>query len=535
MKKKIKARLNELTYRQYMALVYIVSKLDIEGEHAQKRGIKEVIGFDSDRMLQITLEALERKGFITFHGLDRNPLAEITEETEKNLSILSDRLLLSDEYVEYNDVKKQTLPITETKNHFKVTAPSFIDNDSLGYLNNSKRMVHRWSDFLEDYPPSLVWDKINEYGVTSANTVLDPFMGSGTTLVTAKLRNINAIGIDVNPVANFVTEVKTTWGVDLKKFKTEANAVISSLIEASPILDDVRMTTESLKNMDTMELHQWLKPRTQNDVAFTRERINEVEDERIKKLLLLALIVASRDASNVSFCPGTSFYPFRERPTFLDAFKNKCKEIYEDLLILAKINKNYGETTIFNADSRNLSTYIEPNSVDFILTSPPYPNDLEYTRQTRLELYLLGYVKNMKDVTEIKKSMVKGSTKLIYQDSSSAKYVEKFESVQEIVDALEKAFSDKKWGWDYPRMVKEYFGDIYIVLENVGEVLKEGGYALFVVGDQTYKKILIPVGEIMMELVQDLGFHSQRLETFRVRRSTLHSIPLKEEIVIFQK
>jgi len=340
MKKKIKARLNELTYRQYMALVYIVSKLDIEGEHAQKRGIKEVIGFDSDRMLQITLEALERKGFITFHGLDRNPLAEITEETEKNLSILSDRLLLSDEYVEYNDIKKQTLPITETKNHFKVTAPSFIDNDSLGYLNNSKRMVHRWSDFLEDYPPSLVWDKINEYGVTSANTVLDPFMGSGTTLVTAKLRNINAIGIDVNPVANFVTEVKTTWGVDLKKFKTEANAVISSLIEASPILDDVRMTTESLKNMDTMELHQWLKPRTQNDVAFTRERINEVEDERIKKLLLLALIVASRDASNVSFCPGTSFYPFRERPTFLDAFKNKCKEIYEDLLILAKINKN---------------------------------------------------------------------------------------------------------------------------------------------------------------------------------------------------
>jgi len=113
--------------------------------------------------------------------------------------------------------------------------------------------------------------------------------------------------------------------------------------------------------------------------------------------------------------------------------------------------------------------------------------------------------------------------------------VEKFESVQEIVDALEKAFSDKKWGWDYPRMVKEYFGDIYIVLENIGEVLKEGGYALFVVGDQTYKKILIPVGEIMMELVQDLGFHSQRLETFRVRRSTLHSIPLKEEIVIFQK
>ena len=82
-------------------------------------------------------------------------------------------------------------------------------------------------------------------------------------------------------------------------------------------------------------------------------------------------------------------------------------------------------------------------------------------------------------------------------------------------------------------MVKEYFGDIFVVLREAKKVLKEHGIAVFVVGDQTYKQILIPVGAIMSEIAEDLGYETKR-ETFRVRRSTLHNIPLKEEIVILK-
>ena len=526
-----KVKINKLTFRQYMALVYIFSKLNTKGEYPKKEEIKRVIGFSSDRMLQITLKALEEKGFIIFHGLNCNPMVEITEEAKKYSSVLVDKLFLTNRYVKYDDIKDKIGTIPK-KSYIKV-ATSFLELD-LDYLNNSKKIVHRWCDLLEDFPPSLVWSKFKEYKLAPGHIVLDPFAGSGTTLVTAKLLGIDAIGIDVNPVASFISEVKTTWDVDLQMFKKEADAIISALIKASGILDEVRITTKAFENMDTMELYQWLKPRTQNDVAFTKERINEVKDERIKKLLLLALIVAAREASNVSFCPGTTFYPFRKRPSFLDAFRNKCEEIYEDLFTLAKIDKDYGEITIFNADSRDIS-YIEPNSVDFILTSPPYPNDLEYTRQTRLELYLLDFVKNMEDIKKIKMKMVKGSTKLIYKDSCSAKYIKKFDSIQKIVEKLKRAFSDKKWGWDYPRMVEEYFGDLYIVLENIREVMREGGYALFVVGQQTYKKILIPTGLILAEMAKDLGFQDITVETFRTRRNTLHDIPLKEEIVAFRK
>lgn len=64
---------------------------------------------------------------------------------------------------------------------------------------------------------------------------------------------------------------------------------------------------------------------------------------------------------------------------------------------------------------------------------------------------------------------------------------------------------------------------------------KKGGYAEFVVGDQTYKKILIPVGKVMTEMAKKLNYSEFKLETFRIRRSTIHDIPLKEEIVTLRK
>jgi len=141
----------------------------------------------------------------------------------------------------------------------------------------------------------------------------------------------------------------------------------------------------------------------------------------------------------------------------------------------------------------------------------------------------------MDDIRDIKRRMVKGSTKLIFDDSDSAKYVKSFDSIQNVANMIGGALKDRNWGWDYPRMIREYFGDIYLTLLEIQKVLKEGKYALLVVGDQTYKNILIPVGQIICELANDLKFAWTGLETLRIRRSTMHSIPLKEEIVVLKK
>lgn len=141
----------------------------------------------------------------------------------------------------------------------------------------------------------------------------------------------------------------------------------------------------------------------------------------------------------------------------------------------------------------------------------------------------------MADVQKLKKRMIKGSTKLIYKEDNWGGYVKGFKSVQEVANQIEKALSDKNWGFDYPRMVKEYFGGMYVCLKEFYKVMKKGSYNLQVVGDQTYKKIVIPVGKIFVEMAKDIGYSDAHIELFRTRRSTTHDIPLPEEIVVLKK
>jgi len=84
-------------------------------------------------------------------------------------------------------------------------------------------------------------------------------------------------------------------------------------------------------------------------------------------------------------------------------------------------------------------------------------------------------------------------------------------------------------------MVREYFGDMYLVMKNFYPLMKTPSHFLLVVGDQTIKGVFIPVCDILIELAQDIGFRNCRKEEFRIRRSTGHDIPLPEDIVILEK
>ena len=529
-------KLGKLTFRQYLALSLIYTQQKMYKRYPSLNEIKEAIGFGTDRMLKITLSALEKKGFIDYNNDSK---IKIKEGVDNYSDLFYEPLILQDvKTINYEELIKKinNTEITEIKvrnSQIKIDQYLQIDNEQfIKNLNNEKEIFHRWSNYLQDFPPTLVWEKLKEFKINQGSIVLDPFAGSGTTMITSKMLGINSIGIDVNPVATFLTKSKTNWEVNVSDFKKTSEKLLSNLKTALKNLKNVKLRSDFLEDMGFIESHQWLKPKTQNAVAFVKESLKEMEQSSIKDLIKFAFVTAAVESSNVSFCPGTSFYPFRQRPEFYDAFLSKIKTMIEDLLLIQKGRIKYGDCTLYTEDCRKAPKFLEKEIVDFIITSPPYPNDLEYTRQTRLELFLLDYIRNLNDVQKIKRKMVKGSTKLIYKESNSASLVKDFESVQLIADKISQALNNKKWGWDYPRMVREYFGDIFLVLKEMKEVLKKNHFALFVVGDQTYKEILIPVGDILIEFAHYLEYNSASKEKFRIRNSTIHNIPLEEEIVI---
>ena len=89
-------------------------------------------------------------------------------------------------------------------------------NNAIQQLEDAR--VHDWYRFVLAYPDHLVSEMMNRFNVGRRHTVLDPFVGMGTTLVECKERGVNSVGIDANPVAAFATQVKTTWDIDLAEF-----------------------------------------------------------------------------------------------------------------------------------------------------------------------------------------------------------------------------------------------------------------------------------------------------------------------------
>lgn len=418
-------------------------------------------------------------------------------------------------------------------------------NDSLFYDNkysnsiiskyNNGGICHRWYNYLEDFPYYLIEEKIKEYNLNEKSLIVEPFAGSGTTNVTAKMFNIKSIGFDANPLMSFISKVKTTWNIDTTKFKEATVKISEQFLNNIHKIDVIEYQRDFLDNMPRKELNQWLSISLQNEVVLLKNYINTINDKNIRNLLLLAMSRSALDASFVSFCPGTTFYPFKEKDEFWDIFTDRVVDIYDDLVKFQEILSTYGESDIINDTCLNASHYLKNNSIDFLITSPPYPNDLEYTRQTRLELYLLDFVKNMDDVQKIKRKMIKGSTKLIFKESNSADLISNYSIVNEIADLIYQQTKNKNWGFDYPRMIREYFGDMYLCLKEFLPLMKNNSNFLLVVGDQTIKGIYIPVCDILIEMALDLGYSKATKELFRVRRSTGHNINLPEEIIILTK
>ena len=95
-------------------------------------------------------------------------------------------------------------------------------------LRPQDRAVHDWYRFVLSFPPHLVQDCLNRFGVGPACTVLDPFCGTGTTLAECKKLGVASVGIESNPMAHFASSVKVDWAADFNQLVNYAQTVASS-------------------------------------------------------------------------------------------------------------------------------------------------------------------------------------------------------------------------------------------------------------------------------------------------------------------
>jgi hypothetical protein len=240
--------------------------------------------------------------------------------------------------------------------------------------------------------------------------------------------------------------------------------------------------------------------------------------------------------SNLRFGPEVGVQKPKADVPVISNWLLEIEKIAGDLRLARE--RNYPNTKVYLADARSFNM-IEPNSIDAVITSPPYPNEKDYTRTTRLESVLLGFINSKEELREQKKRLVRSNTRGIYKGDDDDKWVAEFPEIQSIAEEIEKRRIElgKDSGFErlYPRATKLYFGGMAKHLSDLRKVLRPGAQLAYVVGDQaSYLRVMIRTGQILGDIAQKLGYELTGIDLFRTRLATATKEQLREEVVILR-
>jgi DNA modification methylase len=440
-------------------------------------------------------------------------------------------------------------PMHESPRVRRHTGSASPTNGNANKLDPLDRAAHDWYRFVLSYPPHLVRRYLDEFGLKSTDTVLDPFCGTGTTLVEAKKAGIRGVGLEINPFAHFASTVKLDWRVDASALKASANAIAEKVLRTlrrQGIHDDAFFA----RNADDLVLRELgedaakllltnsISPLPLHKTLVLLDALRALEQEPHYPHARLALANALvYKISNLHFGPEVGVGTPKPDVAVVAAWLNEIQKISADLSLLREGKRTL--CRVFNADARRIGEYVKPGTISAVITSPPYPNEKDYTRTTRLESVLLGFVNNKQELRGLKKGFVRSNTRGVYKEDDDDRWVANHVEINRIADAIEarRKELEKTSGFErmYARVAKLYFGGMARHLAELRPLLKPGAQLAYVVGDQaSYLRVMIRTGELLADIAQGLGYRLKRIDLFRTRLATASREQLREEVVVLE-
>ena len=328
--------------------------------------------------------------------------------------------------------------------------------------NNTNYLTHSIHPYPVKFPPQIPNNILLKFA-NDGDVVLDPFCGSGTTLVEARLLGYNSIGVDVNGLSTLLSKVKAT---PLSSEEIEQSVHFINCIEDNRELWSIDRPSIHVKQIEGLD--HWFQFNVAEELTFLLDRINTIDNGNVRDFLRIVvssiIVKVSNQESDTRFAASNKNIP--DLFTF-DLFITRSKKYLKLIQEFSrKINKK-STLTLYNADSRNLAM-LESESIDLIITSPPYANTYDY--------YL--YHKFRKRWLDIDV---------------------KFAQNNEIGSRRE--FSSLKHPAD------QWTKDLLLCVREMHRLLKPNKHAFLVIGDSIINKKLIKIDEIIQDMAPIVGFH----------------------------
>ncbi len=405
---------------------------------------------------------------------------------------------------------------------------------SRNQMRAADRSIHDWYRFVLSYPPHLVRNYVERFEIEPGQTILDPFCGTGTTMVEARKLGIESVGIEAVPMSAFAAHTKLNWDAAPDDLAQDANRITASAqsqIERAAS-DALRALPDSQANL---LLTNSISPLPLHKTLILRDAIRALgSDHSAHHLLALARLLPT-EIGNLRFGPEIGLGAVKDDAPVLDLWKRQVERMASDLRIWK--DRARVPAAVIQGDARLPSQLLPAASVDAVITSPPYPNEKDYTRTVRLESVLLGFLNDRGDLRHTKRALVRSNTRGVYKADDDDRWLAQFPEIRALADEIEqrRITLGKTSGFEktYHRVTRLYFGGMARHFESLSHILKPGASLAYVVGDQaSYFRIMIRTGELLGRIAERLGYNVIGRDLFRTRAATATRSQINEEVLL---
>ena len=354
-----------------------------------------------------------------------------------------------------------------------------------------KELVHGLHPYPAMMMPLIAREMFDRYGKKEETVFLDPYVGSGTTLVEAQYYGVKkATGIDLNPLAILISRTKTE-NIDLDYVKSkidEYKGFVDNLLDTKAVEFSIR--------------DSWFNENTIKDLSKIKDFISTVRNSTAKDFFETAF---SEVVRSVSETRNGEFKLYRMSQKSLEKFNPNAINLFDDVIkrnynILKGVDyRRESLIELHNENILNISCHKDLiDSVDLIITSPPYGDShttVAYGQFSRLSNEWLEYC----DAATLDRRLLGGK-----------KVEDKKFDIKELDDAIRRIrANDLNFNRNRCWEVISFYHDYENSIKAIAPTVKKGGYVIYVVGNRRVRNVELPLDVITYKMFEKYGFEHE--------------------------
>ena len=403
------------------------------------------------------------------------------------------------------------------------------------FTDNMKLPLHRWFRYSAGFSAEWAEEVIRNVSQGKKIKVLDPFCGSGTTMLAASKVGCPSVGFETHPFIARIASIKTSIDIDPELLKDRSEKVLSRAI---------RQKANAPKSSAPLILKCY-NPDALTSLEALRQAYAELETEgalgEVADHIWLAITCILRECSGVGTAQWQYVLPNKTKSKVrepFEAFRSRINMFLDDLFFARTTLTETG--VILQTDSRDPDC---AEMFDLVVTSPPYPNNYDYADATRLEMTFWEEIATWGDLQQaVRQYLIRSCSQhsaaekltlsTLLSDEVNAPIRSELAKVCKELDEVRQTKGGKK---TYHTMVAAYFNDLAKVFASLRRLVKPGGRIAFMIGDSAPYGVYVPCDKWLGELAISAGLKTFEFEKVRDRntkwKNRKHTVPLKEGIL----